>query len=62
MLVGYCDAFWSGSVDDRKSTSWGCLFRGNNIISWFSMKQNCVSLSIVGVEYIVVGRSFTQLL
>ncbi|KAA0035790.1 putative gag-pol polyprotein [Cucumis melo var. makuwa] len=36
---------YAGSPDDRKSTSGGCFFVGNNLISWFSKKQNCVSLS-----------------
>ncbi|KAA0035514.1 gag-pol polyprotein [Cucumis melo var. makuwa] len=27
-LVGYCDADWVGSADDRKSTSGGCFFLG----------------------------------
>ncbi|XP_050875823.1 uncharacterized mitochondrial protein AtMg00810-like [Lathyrus oleraceus] len=38
MLVGYCDAGWDGSVDDRKSTFSGCFFLGNNLISWFKKK------------------------
>ena len=33
ILVGYCDVDWVGSSDDRKSTSGGCFFLGNNLIS-----------------------------
>lgn len=40
MLVGYRDAEWVGSSDDRKSISRGCFFLGSNLISWFSKKQN----------------------
>jgi len=60
-LIGYCDAVWAGSVDDRKSTSRGCFSLGNNLISWFSKKQNCVFLSTVEAEYIAAGSSCSQL-
>ena len=58
-LFGYCDADWAGSADDRKSTSGGCFFLGNNLISRFSKKKT-VSLSTAEVEYIVAGSSCTQ--
>jgi len=32
-LMSYGDVDWAGSADDRKSTSEGCLFLGNNLIS-----------------------------
>ena len=57
MLIGYCDADWVGSADDRKSSSGGCFFLGNNLISWFSKKKNCVSLSTAEAEYIATSSS-----
>ncbi|XP_050920470.1 uncharacterized mitochondrial protein AtMg00810-like [Lathyrus oleraceus] len=38
ILVGYCDADWARSAYDRKSTSGGCFFIFNNLISWLSKK------------------------
>ena len=32
-LAGYSDADWVGSVDDQKSTSGGCFYLGNNLVS-----------------------------
>ena len=39
VLTGYSDADWVGIADDRKSTSGGCFYVGNNIVSWMSKKQ-----------------------
>ncbi|KAA0041517.1 flocculation protein FLO11-like [Cucumis melo var. makuwa] len=52
----------SECTDDRKSTSGGCFFLGNNVAAWFSKKQNSVSLSTAEAEYIAVGSSCSQLL
>jgi hypothetical protein len=60
-LIGYCDADWAGSADHRKSTSGDCFFLGNNLVSWFSKKQNYVALSTAEAEYIAVGSSCSQL-
>ncbi|CAM8894044.1 unnamed protein product [Rhodiola kirilowii] len=61
-LVGYCDVDWTGNAEDRKSKSGGCFFLGNNLVSWFSKKQNSISLSTAEAEYIAAGSSCTQML
>ncbi|CAM8954199.1 unnamed protein product [Rhodiola kirilowii] len=61
-LVGYCDADWAGNAEDRKITSGGCFFQGNNQVSWFSKKQNNISLSTAEAEYIAAGSCCTQML
>ena len=62
VLAGYSNTDQDGNVDDRKSTSGGCFYVGNNLVSCMSKKQNFVSLSTVEAEYIVAGCCCTQLL
>lgn len=33
VVAWYSDADWAGNADDRKSTSGGCFYVGNNLIS-----------------------------
>ena len=33
VFVGYSDADWVRNADDRKSTSRGCFYVGNNLVS-----------------------------
>ena len=61
-LIGYSDADWAENVDDRKSTTGGCFYLGNNLVSWYSKKQNSISLSTAEAEYIATGSCCTQLL
>ena len=49
-------------MDDRKSTSGGCFYLGNNLVSWISKKQNSVSLSTAKAEYVAARSYCTQLL
>ncbi|KAK6145902.1 hypothetical protein DH2020_019771 [Rehmannia glutinosa] len=51
-LIGYADSDWTGSLDDRKSTSGYIFCLGSKIISWSSKKQKIVSLSSAEAEYI----------
>ena len=58
-LAGYSDADWAGSMNNRKSTSGGCFYLGNNLVSWMSKKQNSVSFSTAEAEYIAAGSCCT---
>jgi hypothetical protein len=63
VIAGYFDADWAGNDDDdRKSTSGGCFYVGNNLVAWMSKKQASISLFIGEAEYIVAGSCCTQLL
>ena len=41
-LECFTDADWTGSKEDRRSTSGYCVFVGGNIVSWKSKKQSVV--------------------
>jgi hypothetical protein len=62
VVSGYSDANWDGNADDRKSTSGGCFYVGNNLVAWMSKKQASISLSTDEAEYIAAGSCCTQLL
>ena len=51
-----------GSKSDRKSTSGTCHFLGHSLVSWFSKKQNSVSLSTTEAEYIAASLACSQVL
>ncbi|KAK6148244.1 hypothetical protein DH2020_019156 [Rehmannia glutinosa] len=61
-LKGYSDSDYAGNIDDHKSTSESCQFLGDCLVSWFSKKQNCVSLSTTKAEYNSTAFCCTQLL
>ena len=46
---------------DRKSTSGACQFLGRSLVSWSSMKQNCVATSSTEAEYISAASCCAQL-
>ena len=62
-LVGFSDADWAGNADDRKSTSRGCFYLGNYLVSWhIKKKKKSISLSTAEAEYIAMSSCCTQLL
>nr|KAJ0210551.1 hypothetical protein LSAT_V11C400224920 [Lactuca sativa] len=53
---------YAGCNLDKKSTSGGCHFLGNRLISWSSKKQTSVAISTAEAEYVAAGRCCAQLL
>ena len=55
--MGFSDADWGGSLDDRKSTS-GYMFQiGGTAISWRNNKQSCVALSTAEAEHVALAAA-----
>jgi hypothetical protein len=53
VVAGYSDANWAGNADDRKSTSGGYFYVGNNLVAWMSRNESSISLSTAEAEYII---------
>ncbi|GKA86996.1 reverse transcriptase domain-containing protein, partial [Tanacetum coccineum] len=49
-LVAYTDSDYAGATQDRKSTTGGCQFLGNRLISWQCKKQTVVATSTTEAE------------
>ena len=50
-VEGYTDTDWTGSKDDRRSTSGYFTFVGENLVTWRSKKQLVVARSSVEAEF-----------
>ena len=61
-LYGFSDTDFGGCRINRKSTTGTCHFLDNCLVSWFSKKQNAISLSTTEVEYVTAGACYAQLL
>ncbi len=60
-LTAYCDADWSGDVDDRKSTSGMAIYVDGCLVHWASKKQATVSLSSAEAEYMSISSTVQEL-
>ncbi|KAI3687046.1 hypothetical protein L1987_80736 [Smallanthus sonchifolius] len=58
----YTDSDYSGCNLDRKSTSGGCQFLGERLVSWQCKKQSTVSVSTCEAEYIAAASGCSQIL
>ena len=54
-LAGFTYADWVICVEDWKSTLGCCINIGSGVVSWFSRKQNSVSLSSIEAEYMATS-------
>ncbi|GJZ52022.1 putative ribonuclease H-like domain-containing protein [Tanacetum coccineum] len=59
-LVAYTDSNYAGATQDRKSTTGGCQFLGNRLISWQCKKQTVVATSTTEAEYVAAASCCGQ--
>ncbi|KAD5318235.1 hypothetical protein E3N88_18181 [Mikania micrantha] len=61
-LVAFSDSDYAGCKLTRKSTSGGCQFLGNCLVSWQSKKQTSGATSTAEAEYIAAASCTSQIL
>ncbi|GKE97073.1 retrovirus-related pol polyprotein from transposon TNT 1-94 [Tanacetum coccineum] len=61
-LVAYTDSDFARATQDKKSTTGGCQFLGNRLISWQCKKQTVVATSTTEGEYVVAASCCGQVL
>ncbi|GJY89272.1 putative ribonuclease H-like domain-containing protein [Tanacetum coccineum] len=61
-LEAFSDSDYDGSNLDRKSTTGGCQFLGQRLISWQCKKQTIVATSTTEAEYVAAANCCGQVL
>ncbi|XP_023760704.2 uncharacterized mitochondrial protein AtMg00810-like [Lactuca sativa] len=61
-LYAFGDSNYGGCDFDRKSTSGGCQFLGERLVSWQCKKQQTMSTSTAGAEYVAASTCCSQVL
>ncbi|KAL4584141.1 hypothetical protein LXL04_008731 [Taraxacum kok-saghyz] len=61
-LYAFTDSNYGGYEFDRKSTSAGCQFLGDRLISWQCKKQQTVSTSTAEAEYVSASACSSQII
>ncbi|GKE24506.1 uncharacterized mitochondrial protein-like protein [Tanacetum coccineum] len=61
-LVAYTDSDYARATQEKKSTTGGCQFLGNRLISWQCKKQTVVATSTTEAEYVAAASCCGQVL
>nr|KAJ0191866.1 hypothetical protein LSAT_V11C800411080 [Lactuca sativa] len=61
-LYAFTDSKYGGCELDRKSTSGGCQYLGDRLVSWQCKKQHTVSTSTVEAEYVAASACCSQVI
>ncbi|KAJ0805060.1 putative RNA-directed DNA polymerase [Helianthus annuus] len=61
-LIAFSDSDFGGCKKDGKSTTAGCQFLGNRLVTWQCKKQTCVATSTCEAEYIAASSCCSQVL
>ncbi|TLX69860.1 hypothetical protein E9993_22705 [Labilibacter sediminis] len=61
-LYAFADSNYGGDEIDRKSTSAGCQYLGDRLISWQCKKQHTVSTSTAEAEYVAASACCSQVI
>ncbi|GKE97805.1 hypothetical protein Tco_0021156, partial [Tanacetum coccineum] len=59
-LIAYTDSDYTEATQDRKSTTGGCQFLGNRLISWQCKKQTVVATSTTEAKYVATASCCGQ--
>ena len=61
-IYAFSDSNYGGCDIDRKTTSAGCKFLGDRLISWQCKKQQTVSTSTAEGEYVAASACCSQVI
>ncbi|GJW59013.1 putative ribonuclease H-like domain-containing protein [Tanacetum coccineum] len=60
LSFAYTDSDYARATQDRKSTTGGCQFLGNRLISWQCKKQTVVATSTTEADYVAAANCYRQ--
>ncbi|KAL5559464.1 hypothetical protein UlMin_035675 [Ulmus minor] len=60
-LTWYSDADWGNDLDNIRSTTGYCIFLGDSLVSWSSMKHSVVSRSTTEAEYRSLAKATLEI-